>query len=38
VSAAEEEKFLFIGENNQRADIEFWSPGNISLSELLISS
>lgn len=36
VSAAEEEKFLFIGENNQRADIEFWSPGKISLSELTL--
>ena len=38
MSAAEEEKFLFIGENNQRADIEFWSPGNISLSELTLGS
>lgn len=35
-SANEEEKFIFIGENNQRADIEFWSPGKISLSELTL--
>ncbi len=34
--AAEEEKFLFIGENNQRAEIEFWSPRKISLSELTL--
>lgn len=36
VTATDEEKFLFIGENNQRADIEFWFPGKISLSELTL--
>lgn len=35
-SASEEESFLFKGENNQKAEIKFWSANSIVLSELTL--
>jgi hypothetical protein len=37
-SAFDENSFLFTGENNQNAKIEFWSAKNIELSELTLGS
>jgi hypothetical protein len=35
-SAPEEKSFLFIGKNNEKAEVKFWSPGRIELSELTL--
>lgn len=35
-SAGEGENFLFAGNNNQRAEIKFWPPEKIALSELTL--
>jgi len=37
-SAAEEESFLFTGMKNQKAEIKFWSPQSLELSELTLGS
>lgn len=36
VSASEEENFLFTGKNNEKAEVKFWSPGKVALSELTL--
>lgn len=36
VSAPEEESFLFTGKNNEKAEVKFWFPGRIALSELTL--
>jgi len=36
VSAPEEESFLFIGKNNEKAEVKIWFPGKIALSELTL--
>src|SRR3990172_5023019 len=35
-AVAEEESFIFTGENDERAEIKFWSPGKKGLSELTL--
>ena len=36
VSAVEGDSLIFTGKNNQKAEIEFWSAGKITLSELTL--
>ncbi len=36
VFALEEESFLFTGKNNEKAEVKFWFPGKVALSQLTL--